>query len=355
MTSRIDRIRPLLAEHGADAALITFLPDIRWACGFSGSNGVLIVREDDAHFVSDGRYLAQAGREVQGARVHIPGYELYRHVASEGLLGDGRKVLVQAEYVTLALMDQLKREFPAVDFLSVGGLLVEKVAAKDDEEVARIRAAQALTDEVFSEILNVIRPGITELEIAAEIVHQHLKRGAEKMSFDPIVAAGPNGSLPHARPSSRRVEQGDMIVLDCGCFLDGYASDMTRTVAVGDPGNEARAAYDLVLRAQAKAIGAARSGMSSRALDAVARGEIEQGGLGEYFSHGLGHGLGLQIHEWPRLSYHVDQILPDRAAVTIEPGVYVPEQFGIRIEDIVVLHPGGCDNLTGSRKELIIL
>jgi Xaa-Pro aminopeptidase len=191
--------------------------------------------------------------------------------------------------------------------------------------------------------------------VAAEIVYQHLQRGAARMSFDPIVASGEHGALPHQRPTDHALRPGDMVVLDFGCVLEGYASDMTRTIALGEPGETARTVYNVVLEAQERAIGAVHAGLSTQALDGVARDTITAAGYGAYFSHGLGHGIGLQTHEWPRISYHVDDQLPEGAVITIEPGIYLPDQFGVRIEDIVVVRADGCENLTASPKSLIVL
>ena len=354
-TARIDAVRTVMRQRGVDAALLTFLPDIRWACGFSGSNGILLVLPDAAHFVTDGRYLVQANREVNGATVHVPGYQLLEHVAENRLLGVAERVLYQADHVTVSQLEELEGLFPELSFVPGTEVLVSHIGRKDEQEVGRIRAAQQITDAVFEHLLGFIRPGMTEKEIAAEIVYQHLRRGADGMSFSSIVGSGPQGALPHAKPSDRKIGLHELVVLDFGCFLNGYASDMTRTVAVGEPTEEARNVYQLVLDAQNRAIDAARANMTSVELDGVARGVIEAGGYGEYFSHGLGHGLGLQIHEWPKVSYHVDQVLPAGAVVTIEPGVYLPDRFGVRIEDIVVLREGGCDNLTGARKDLVVL
>ncbi len=163
------------------------------------------------------------------------------------------------------------------------------------------------------------------------------------------------GALPHAQPTDKRLEPGELVVLDFGCFVDGYASDMTRTIALGEPGEEARKVYDIVLDAQQQAIAQAHAGISTKVLDAAARSVIEAAGYGEFFTHSLGHGIGLQTHEWPRVSYQVDEVLPEGTAITIEPGVYLPGQFGVRIEDIVVLRAGGCDDLTASPKELLVL
>jgi len=351
-----------LKEHDADAALISFLPDIRWSCGFSGSNALLLVRPDEetesgleSHFITDGRYDVQAREEVTDAVVHVPGYKLFEYVVKEGLLDDVSSVLYQADHVPVAQRDQWAKEASEVEWIGGQDLLTRAVATKTDTEVERIRSAQLITEEVFSYVLQHIKPGMTEREVAATIVYEHLRRGADKLSFDPIVASGPRGALPHARPSDRVIERGDLVVLDMGCFLNGYASDMTRTVAVGEPEEEARTVYTTVLAAQEAAIDAARAGIASDTLDGVARDVIDDAGYGDYFSHGLGHGLGLQIHEWPRLSYHVSYPLPESVAVTIEPGIYIPNRFGVRIEDIVVLRKEGCINLTTAPKDLIVL
>ncbi len=350
-----------LKEHDADAALISFLPDIRWACGFTGSNGLLLVKrapggaELEAHFVTDGRYTVQAREEVTEATVHVPGYRLFPYLVKEGFFDEVKRILFQADHVSVAQRDAWAGQTEDVAWVGAQEVLTRAVAQKTEQEIEHIRAAQLITEEVFSFLLQHIQPGVTEREVAAQIVYQHINRGADKLSFDPIVAAGPRGALPHARPTDRPIASGELVVIDMGCFLNGYASDMTRTIAVGEPGEEARTVYDTVHRAQEAAIEAAHAGISSDALDAVAREVIEDAGYGDYFSHGLGHGVGLQIHEWPRLSYHVSYPLPASAAVTIEPGIYLPERFGVRIEDIVVLRDSGCVNLTTAPKNLIVI
>ena len=355
MKKRINKIRAKLREEEVEAALLTFLPDIQWACGFSGSNGVLLVSRSEAHFLSDGRYAEQAREEVRGAQVHTPGYKIYPYMQEQGLLREADRVLFQADHVTVARLQKWNERFPAVSWQPGEQILTRLVASKEPDEIHRMRRAQQLTDAVFADIVDFIRPGMSEKEVAAEVVYQHLQRGADAMSFEPIVASGKQGALPHARPTAKNIASGDLVVIDMGCFLDGYASDMTRTVAVGRASDEARAVYRVVLQAQQAAIKTARAGMSSKALDKVARDVIEEEGYEEYFGHGLGHGLGLQVHEWPRLSYHVDDDLPERAVVTIEPGIYLPGQFGVRIEDSIVLHEEGCENLTGAPKEDLLI
>ncbi len=355
MTDRIARVQQRLQSLDADALLLTFLPDIRWSCGFSGSNGVLIVLADRADFLSDGRYSEQAHREVEGAEVRIPGYNLFEYIAEEELLDEADRVVFQSDHVTVSTLERLRDLMPAVDWQPASDVLTQQVAAKDPEEVEAIRGAQQITDAVFDDLCGGLEAGMTEQEVAAQIVYEHLRRGATQMAFEPIVASGPNAALPHARPTSRTLQAGDLVVIDMGGFVDGYASDMTRTVAIGTPSHAAQRGYQVVLEAQQAALDAAHAGMSGKTLDGVARQIIEEAGLGGYFSHGLGHGVGLQVHEWPRLSHHVDHELPLNSIVTIEPGVYVPESYGVRIEDMVVIRDGGIENLTTSPKELITL
>ena len=353
--TRIDAIRARAAASGATAAVITHLADIRWAVGFTGSNGILVVTPEAAHFVTDGRYETQAAQEVTGAEVHVPGYKLWEHVAEAGLLAGAEGVAFQSDDMTVAQRQRLDELFEGVAWMPLAEMLVEDVAAKTEREVDAVRRAQALTCGVFEQVVPLLQPGITEQEIAAELVYRHLKGGAERMAFEPIVGSGPNGALPHARASSRALQTGDMVVIDVGCMLDGYASDLSRTVAIGEPGEEARAAYAAVLAAQEAAIAGAGAGVTGTHLDSLARGVLEAAGLGEHFTHSLGHGVGLDVHEWPRLSQAVEHVLPVGATVTVEPGVYLPGRFGIRIEDVIAITASGCENLTPLAKELLVL
>ncbi len=358
---RIDLVRELGVRVGADAVLITHADDIRWAVGFTGSNGVLVVPGgvgslSTAHFVTDGRYRAQARAEVDAAEVHVPEGSLVDYVTAAGLLGGAGRVAVQADRLTVAQLDRYRRALPEIEFVPVEELLSAAVAAKDGAAIEAVRRAQALTCEVFDAILPFLGPGVSERDVAAEIVYQHLRRGASAMAFEPIVASGPRGALPHARPSSRTISPGELVVIDMGCVLDGYCSDLTRTVAVGaEPHPAAREAYGLVQEAHRAAIAAARAGMLGGELDAVARDVIDDAGLGEAFSHSLGHGVGLDVHEWPRLSQQVEHRLPVGATVTVEPGVYLPDRFGIRIEDVIALREGGADNLTPLPTDLLVV
>jgi len=301
------------------------------------------------------RYVEQAAEEVRNASVHTPGYDLYGYIASAGLIGGVRIALFQAEYVTVANADVMRQNHPSITWRLEQNILSDLVARKDAKEVELIRRAQDVTERAFEEILGVLRPGISERDIAAELVYRQLKHGAEQMAFEPIVASGPRGAMPHARASDKLMTVGEMVVLDFGCVVEGYASDMTRTVALGEPGSDARNVYATVLDAQETAIAYARAGIKSAELDGRARTVIDAAGYGEYFGHSLGHGIGLRTHEWPPVSFRSEAVLPARAAVTIEPGIYLPDKFGVRIEDLVLLNKNGCENLTRSPKQLIVL
>ena len=228
-------------------------------------------------------------------------------------------------------------------------------AAKDEGEIALMTKAQEITDRAFSEILKFIQPGMTEQEIAAKLQYDMLRFGAEKMSFDPIVVSGPNGSLPHGIPSAKQVQQGEFITMDFGCKYGGYCSDMTRTVALGEPTGEMRKVYQTVLEAQLAGIAVTKAGVPGKSIDAAARKVIEDAGYGEYFGHGYGHSLGIEIHESPNANTRDETLLPVGAVVSAEPGIYLPGKFGVRIEDVTVLTADGCMVLTKSPKELIIL
>ncbi|MEO0558709.1 MAG: Xaa-Pro peptidase family protein [Bacteroidota bacterium] len=355
MADRISALRQLAADNDADAILVTHPPDLRWALGFSGSNGLLAVRDDDALFVTDGRYTEQARQQVARVPTAIAASGLAEHVAGSGFLTGVQRAVVSSDHLTVSAFETMTSALGGTEVIPVRQLVAVAIATKTLAEIEGVRQAQLVTADVFDAVLPFLRAGVSERDIAAEIVYQHLKKGAEAMSFEPIVAAGARGALPHARPSEHVLAEGDLVVIDMGGIVDGFCSDMTRTVAIGDPGDDAREAYAVVLEAQMAAVHAARAGMTGSALDRVARDVIEQAGFGDAFSHSLGHGVGYEVHEWPRLSQHVEHVLPVGATVTIEPGVYLPGLFGIRIEDIVALREGGADNLTTPTKELLIL
>ena len=265
-----------------------------------------------------------------------------------------KKVGFESGYMSADILRRYEEKLPC-ELVPAQALLDELRSSKDADELDAMRKAQAITDAAFREILNFIRPGMTEQEVAARLVYEMLRRGAQRTSFDPIVAAGPNGSKPHAVPGSTVIEKGMFVTMDFGCVLDGYCSDMTRTVAVGHPTGEMEQVYNTVLQAQLAGITAARAGIPGQDIDAAARKIISEAGYGEYFSHSFGHSLGLEIHESPNAAPSEQRILPVGAVISAEPGIYLPGRFGVRIEDVLILTENGCEDITASPKNLIVL
>ncbi|MCI9352107.1 MAG: aminopeptidase P family protein [Lawsonibacter sp.] len=353
--NHIEKIAARLADFGLDAMMITSESGERYALGFHGE-GLLLVTRDAAQYTTDGRYIEAAREQIDGARVllttpdkgHLAFAREYieaRQLHNVGFESGAMTVDAHRKY-TQALPCVLT---PAQDLLD--GLR----ASKDEGELAHMRRAQAVTDEAFRAILNFVRPGMTEREIAARLVYELLSRGGEKVSFDPIVAAGPNGSRPHAVPGDQIVDTGMFVTMDFGCKVEGYCSDMTRTVALGQPTQEMEAVYNAVLAAQKAGINAARAGVTGREIDAAARKVLQEAGYGEYFSHSFGHSLGVDIHESPNASSRETRPMPVGAVISAEPGVYIPGKFGVRIEDVLILNETGCEDITRSPKDLIVL
>ena len=351
----LTQIAGKLEEHGLDAMLIVSEPGERYAVGFLGEGYVLVTRKG-AQYSTDGRYIEAARKQVTGAEVVLTSrahghLELARdYIQTHGL----QRVGFESGRVSVEQHRRWQEALPC-DLIPAQGLLDSLRASKDEGELAAMRRAQKITDEAFSAILDFLRPGLTEQEVAARLVYEMLRRGARKVSFDPIVAAGANGSMPHAVPGETVIENGMFVTMDFGCIVDGYCSDMTRTVAVGRPAEEMVRVYETVLAAQKAGIAAARAGMPGRELDAPARAVITGAGYGAYFTHSFGHSLGLEIHESPNAAPGEERPLPAGAVVSAEPGIYLPGRFGVRIEDVLVLREGGCEDLTASPKELIIL
>ena len=355
--NHLNNIAAKLPDYGLDAMLITSEPGERYAVGFLGEGFVLVTAES-CQYSTDGRYIEAARRQVNGAEVVLTSRErshlaLARaYIQTHGL----KRVGFESGRVCVDQYHRWQREFSTLcELISAQGLLDGLRASKDAEELAAMEAAQQITDEAFEEMLNFIRPGLTEQEVAARLVYELLRRGARRVSFDPIVAAGANGSMPHAVPGETVIERGMFVTMDFGCVVDGYCSDITRTVAVGQPSEEMKRVYETVLAAQEAGIAAARAGITGRELDAAARQVIENTGYGAYFTHSFGHSLGLEIHESPNASPSEERPLPAGTVISAEPGIYLPGRFGVRIEDVLVLEKGGCRDLTRAPKQLIIL
>ena len=361
--SRQNHLREALRGARLDALLVTHLPNIRYLCGFTGSAGALLIGESASTFFTDGRYRQQAESEVQGARLVIA--KKGPLAAAAGWLGRKRsasrtakcqRLGVEGQYLTVATRRSLAEEVPKHIRLREAPPLVEQARmVKDREEISSIRAAAARGAELFHTALRVIRPGVREVEVAAEMEYAARKLGAEGMAFETIIASGARSALPHGRASNTPIVRGAFVVCDFGVILHGYCSDRTRTVYVGTATAEARRVYDAVLASQQAAIEAVRPGIKVARIDQAARKTLQQNGLAQYFTHSTGHGVGLEIHEAPRLARGQQEILRPGMVITIEPGVYLPDKWGVRIEDMVVVTEQGCEVLAPTQKELIVI
>lgn len=355
MQKRLRRIEEELQERGLDALLVTHLPNVRYLTGFSGTNGLCLIRRDKAYFLTDFRYEEQSHEEVKGMRIAIAKNSLFEEVEKRKLFRGMRRVGIEGNYLPYAEYQKLKKTFKRVRFVPQADLVESISAIKDEREIELITKAARISDKVFHQVLGLLRPGIRELEISAEISYLHKTSGAERDAFETIVASGSRGALPHGVASEKRIRKGEFVTLDFGCVYRGYCCDITRTVAIGDPGRKLRQVYQIVCDAQVHAIEAAKTGMVAKELDKVARNYITKKGFGQYFGHSLGHGIGLQIHEPPRISSQSTYKLQQGNVITIEPGIYLPGLGGVRIEDDIVVTNGKSVVLNKAPKELIIL
>ena len=358
---RLGALRRKITRSGLSGLLVTHLPDVRYLCGFTGSSAALVVSRRAARMFTDGRYTTQALEQVQGAKVEIvsgsPAVAAVQWLAAQpGVESAG----FDASRTTVAELARLKEGLPAglrKKFLSaLPAAMVEPLRlVKDEAELAIMRAAALMGCRLFDHIVQVIRPGMREVEVAAELEHEARMMGAEGMSFDTIVASGTRSALPHGAASSQPVPRKGFVTLDFGIIHKGYCSDMTRTVHMGKPTAHERNVYQAVLEAQEAGVAAVSSGVSSGDVDEAARRVLRRVGLADAFSHSTGHGVGLEIHEAPRLGTKQTARLQTGMVVTIEPGAYLPGEFGVRIEDMVAVEANGAEILTPAAKALIEL
>lgn len=355
-SSRQKRLQQTLSNERLDGLVVTHPANLRYLCGYTGSNGLLLFLNGRKTFFTDGRYTTQAREEVAGVRIVISKGALIKDAAV--MIGKLRSASVgfEADVTTVTASDQMRELTPKrIRWKPTSDLIMRQRIVKDAEELKLIRAAVRLGARVYLEALDSARPGTLEVEVAATLEYAARQAGADGMSFETIVAAGKRGALPHGRASSAPLPRRGFVVVDSGVILRGYCSDMTRTVHAGRVGRLERTWYQAVLEAQLAGIAAVRPGTTAGEIDEAARSVLRKAKLDRYFTHSTGHGVGLEIHEPPRLGKGQSERLQPGMVITIEPGIYVPEKGGIRIEDMVVVTAGGAEVLTPVTKELIEL
>ena len=352
---RTQRLNPLFSSQGIDAFLVSHLPNIRYLCGFSGSAGLLLATPSGATLFTDSRYTFQAHEEVAGARVRIAKGGLLSAVAEALKARRGRsRVGCSEAHLTVAQKRALEHlTGKKVRWVSDENAVEKLRSVKDTQELSLIRDASELISDVFGDVVKRIRPGVPELDLAGEIEYRIKRRGASGASFETIVASGPRSAWAHARPTSKLLRRNELVVLDQGAILAGYCSDMTRTVFVGKAPQRVRRLYQAVLDAQKAAKEAIRPGATAGDVDRASRGVLRQRGLAGYFTHSTGHGLGIEVHEMPRLGKNEEAVLQEGMVLTVEPGVYIEGLGGIRIEDDVVVTARGAQDLTTARRDLL--
>jgi len=353
----MDRIKQLVLPEVADGALITSDINRRYFTGMKSSAGMLLIFKECAYLIIDFRYIEKARNTVKNCTV-MEQENLTEQINSLMKKHNAKSLAVESMDMTLSRMSFLEKKFPDIEFIKSDELsnnIYDMRTIKSTEEIEKIHKAQKIAEKAFDEILGFIRPGVTEREIALKLDNCMLENGAEGLSFETIALAGANTSMPHGVSGNYKVKNGDFVLMDFGAVYDGYHSDMTRTVCVGQSSEKMGKIYDIVLKAQLEALKKVKSGITGSELDGYARDIIDESGYGDFFGHSLGHGVGMEIHEFPTASSKSETILKENMVVTVEPGIYLPGKFGVRIEDFVVVTENSHQNLTNCPKKLIIL
>ena len=349
-------IRSTLIKQELDSFIVTSVVNVRYLTGFTGDSSIVIVNPDSALFITNSLYYEEALDTIPDLyEVIDAGAGLFAYLGEQGRELFGKTAGYEPENMTCASHMKWKDVLDGVTLKPAYRIVEQLREIKSSDEIDCIRKAQAITDKTFNDILDLVRPGVSERDLALEIDYRFRLGGADKSAFPTIVAAGPHASKPHAVPSDRKLLSGDCVIFDMGASWNGYASDMTRTVMLGCPNSRYREVYTAVLDAQQAGLDTIRAGLTGGEVDAAARSVIESRGYGERFIHSLGHAVGLDIHEFPSLSRKSETELKPGMVVTVEPGIYIPGWGGVRIEDMIVVTDNGCDNLTRTSKTLIEL
>ena len=351
---RQEKLKSVLADQGLDGMLITNLTNIRYISGFTGSAASCLITPDSQYFITDGRYIEQSKAQVKGFKRFIDMDSHLSIIRKNNLNPNGLKIAFEGDHVTFSLYEEMTSIFPETTWEHTGMILEDLAAVKDELELDAIRTAVEVTDRVYEETLPMVRPGYTEKQVANSMVAKY-REYAEGEAYSPIVATGPNGALPHAIPTDREFKKGDFIVIDAAAKYAGYHADMTRTPVVGEATGKHHEIYGIVKEAQQRGCDAAKAGVPCKVVDAATREYIKEMGYGEYYTHGTGHGLGLEIHTSPRFSPQSEAVLNVNNVMTIEPGIYLAGWGGVRIEDDVIIKEDGCEILNKTTKELVVL
>lgn len=356
MKTRIKKLQKILIIENLDFLLVTFLPHVRYLSGYSGTNGMILLSPRSSIFFTDFRYKEQVKEQVKNMKVMIAERDLFSSLSNLPQLKAKRvKMGFESDHLSCQVYRKLKTLLPDGLLVPTEELVENLTIKKDKGEIEKIKRAAKITDRVFSEILDFIKPGATELDLSAEMEYRMKRYGSSTPYYETIAASGKRSALPHGRASDKKIQKGDLVTLDFGAVVDGYTADLTRTVVVGKANKRQKEVYNIVLRAQRRAISRARFGMKACDLDKIARAVIKKAGYGRYFGHGLGHGIGLLIHDNPAVNTTNQQILEPGMVITIEPGIYIPNWGGVRIEDDVLIARTGVEVLTSSERNLIEL
>lgn len=351
-----EKVREILQSKQLDAVILSNADNIRYLSGYCGDTGFLYLSENRSVIMTDFRYIYQVKAEAPSCEAIDIGSEGYSATIARLALEDNcRRIGYEAEHLLCATMKAWEEASPEIAFVNIEEEIGDLRIIKTAYEIEQLRQAEHIGDIAFEEILDYLKPGVTELEIAARLEFSMKMHGASGISFDPIVASGRNSSMPHAIPSNKKLEVGDFVTLDFGCKYNGYCSDMTRTVVIGKASDRQKHIYDTVLQAQRAVLEQVKPGMTGVEIDAIARNVIYEAGYEGCFGHGLGHGTGLNVHESPRASLRYDKQVTTGMTLTVEPGIYVKDFGGVRIEDLIVFNETGYENLTFSPKHLIEL
>ena len=352
---RIDKLNTELNKKNLDGMYVTNLTNVRYLTGFTGSAGSMLIIDNKKHFFTDGRYITQSKEQVKNCQIHIVGGGHFKFIAENNLLKGDCKLGFESDHMSVSFFNNLSTLINHVKWIGCVGIIEEIAAVKDQLEIESLKTAIEITDTVFTKIIPELKIGAIEQEISAKISYLFKMNGAEGDSYDSIIGSGWLGALPHARPTDKAFEKGDFVVMDFGALYNGYHADMTRTIVIGEASDRHKEIYSIVLQSQLAGINTAKAGITGAAVDKACRSIIAKAGYGDKFIHSTGHGLGLEVHTYPRISSVNHKPLLENYVITIEPGIYLEGWGGVRIEDDCLISKDQCIPLNKSTKEMLVL